>query len=54
MKDITDAYYAHAKRVCKDLEIKNLGEYHDLCVQSDTLFLADVYENFQNICLIWS
>ena len=22
--------YAHEKRVCKDLEIKNLGEYHDL------------------------
>ena len=52
MEDITDAYYAHAKRVCKDFEIKNLGEYHDLCVQSDTLFLVDVSEKFQNICLI--
>ena len=30
MKDITDADYAHAKRVCKDFEIKNLGEYHDI------------------------
>ena len=42
MEDITDADYAHAKRVCKDFEIKDLGEYHDLYVQSDTLFLADV------------
>ena len=29
MKDITDTDYTHAKTVCKDLEIKNLGEYHE-------------------------
>ena len=29
MEDTTDADYMHAKRVCKDFEIKNLGEYHD-------------------------
>ena len=51
MEDITDADYAHAKRVCKDFEIKHLGEYHDLYVQSDTLLLADVFENFGYICL---
>ena len=32
IEDITDADYAHAKRVCKTFEIKNLGEYHDLYV----------------------
>ena len=51
MKGITDADYAHAKRVSKDFEIRNLGEYHDLHVQSDTLLLADVSENFRNTCL---
>ena len=30
MEDITDAEYLHAKRVSKDFEMKNLGEYHDL------------------------
>ena len=50
MEYITDADNAHEKRVCKDFEIKNLGEYHDLYVQSDILLLADVSENFQNIC----
>ena len=43
MEHITDVDYAHAKRVCKDFEIKNLGEYHNLYVQSNTLLLADVF-----------
>ena len=30
MEDITNADYMHAKRVCKDFEIKYLGEYHVL------------------------
>ena len=51
MEDITDAHYTHANRVCKDFEIKKLGEYHDLYVQSNTLLLADVFENFRNTCL---
>ena len=49
MEGITDADYANAKRVCKDFEIKNLGEYHDFYVQSNTLLLADVFENFKNM-----
>ena len=51
MKDITDTDYAHAKRVCKDFETKNLGKYHDLSVQSNTLLLTDISENFRNMCL---
>ena len=51
MEDITDADYAHAKRVCKEFEIKNLGEYHDLFVQSDTLLLVVVFKDFRNTCL---
>ena len=51
MEDITDAKYAHWKRGFKDLEIENLGEYHDQYVQNSTLLLLDVFENFQNMCL---
>ena len=36
MEDITDVDYALAERVCKDFEIKDLGEYHDLYVQIHT------------------
>ena len=51
MEDITDSHYNHTKRVRNDFEIKNLGEYHDLYVKSDTLLLADVFENFKEMCL---
>ena len=51
MEDITDADYAHAKKVCKDFQIKNLEDYHDLYVQSYTLLLADVLESFRNMCI---
>ena len=37
-------------RTQKDFKIKKLLEHHDLYVQSDKLFLADVFENFQNMC----
>ena len=46
-----DVDYAHAKRGCKDFEVENLEEYHDLYIQSNTLLLADVFENFRNMCI---
>ena len=46
MEDITAADYAHVNRVCKDFRIKNLEEYRDLHVQSNTLLSADIFENF--------
>ena len=51
MEDITDVDYMHAKRVFKNLSNENLGDYHDLYVQSDTILLTDVFENFRNMCI---
>ena len=55
-EDITHADYAHAKRVFKDFEIKKVGQYLDLYVQSDTLLLADAFDNFRyfNFWNIWA
>ena len=51
MEDITDVDYRHEKKVFEYLINKNLGDCHDLYVQSDTLLLADGFENFRNTCI---
>ena len=51
MDDITDVDYKHVKRVFKNFNNKNIGDYYDLYVRSDTLLLADVFENFRNKCI---
>ena len=35
IEDITDVDHAHPKRLSKEFQIKNVGEYHDFYVQSD-------------------
>ena len=51
MEDNTDVDYRHGKTVFEYLINKDLGDYHDLYVQSDTLLLSDVFENFRNTCI---
>ena len=51
MEDIADADFKHTEKIVKILKIKNLGGYHSLYSQSDTLLLPDVFNNFQNMCL---
>ena len=52
IKDTADADYVDTKRVCKGNEKKKkIGECHDLYIQNCTLLLAEVLENFRNICL---
>ena len=51
MENIEDIDHRHGNNVFKRFKLKNLGEYHDLYVQSDTLLLADVTENFRKTCL---
>ena len=51
MENISEIDYAHANNVFKKFNINSLGEYHDLYVRSDTLLLADIFENLRQSCL---
>ena len=51
MEDISDIDYRHANNVFKVFKLENLGDYHDLYVQSDTLLSVDVFNNFRDMCL---
>ena len=51
LKNISKEDLKHAQKVLDTFNIKNLGEYHDLYVQSDTTQLADAFEQFRNVCL---
>ena len=49
MEDIDDIDYRHGNNVFKGFKLDNLGDYHDLYIISDTLLLADVFENFRDM-----
>ena len=48
---ITNRDHEHARNVWKTRNMQNMGEYHNLYVQSDTLMLADIFESFRNKCM---
>ena len=51
MENIMDIDHKRAARVSKEFKMNNLGNYHDFYVQSDTLLLADIFEDFRNMSL---
>ena len=48
---ISDENYTHARKIWKTFEMKNLEDYYNLYNQVDFLPLADVFENFRDICI---
>ena len=48
---ITNEDYQHAQTVWKEFNIESMKDYHNLYILSDVLLLADVFENFRNICM---
>ena len=51
MEDIDEIDYSYCNNVFKSFKLENLGDYHDLYVKSDTLLLADGFENFRDMCI---
>ena len=50
-EDISDENYAHAQKVWEAFKIKSMRDYHDLYNRVYVLLLADVFENFRDICI---
>ena len=48
---ISDEDYAYAQKVWKVFEMQTLEDYHNLYNRVDVLLLADVFENFKEICI---
>ena len=50
-KGITKGDYKHALNVWKVFNMITLLDYHELYNETDVLLLADVFENFRDLCL---
>ena len=50
LEDISDKDYEHAQKVFKEY-CKDICDYYDLYVQTDTLLLADIHEKFREKCI---
>ena len=51
IEHITDFANRHVKRLFKNLDNKNIRDYHDLYVQNDILLPKGVFKNFRNKCI---
>ena len=51
MSDINDEDYSNAHALWAEFGIQNLGEYHDLYLQTDVILLSNIFDTFRSTCL---
>ena len=49
-ENISEEDYGRACKIFKEFECKTLGDYFDLYLLTDVLLLADVFENYRDVC----
>ena len=50
MSGISEKYYQHACKVWNEFGLKNMGDYHDLYLETDVTLLANLFESFRKVC----
>ena len=50
-EDISEIDYTHSQRGFKHFAMTDFGDYHNFYLLTDVLLLADVFENFRDVCL---
>ena len=51
LKTVTPQAYEFAHKVWRHFKCRNIGDYHDLYLQTDVTLLADVFEKFRKTCM---
>ena len=51
MSGVSKQDYKHARRVCREFVLKDLGKYYDLYLKTDVIPLANVFKAFKKVCL---
>ena len=51
MSGISEKDHSHAFKVWNEFSLKNMGDYHDLYLETDVILLANVFESFRKVCL---
>ena len=51
MSGISEKDHQHACKVWNEFGLKNMGDYHDLYLETDVVLLANVFESFRKVCL---
>ena len=51
MSGISEKDYQHACKVWNEFDLNNMGNYHDLYLETDVILLANVFESFRKVCL---
>ena len=50
-EDITEEEYTFVHEVWKTFNLENMGQLHDLYMETDVMLLADVFETFRDVSL---